>query len=72
MPKLREGTFFTLRADFFNVLNHANLGNPDSLLGDANFGLSTYGRQGAASGFPAIAPLNETARQVQILLRLVF
>ncbi len=72
VPKLREGTTFTFRADFFNVLNHANLGNPDSLLGNANFGLSTYGRQGAASGFPAVAPLNETARQVQILLRLVF
>jgi hypothetical protein len=72
LPRLREGTFFTVRADFFNVLNHANLGNPDSLLGDANFGLSTYGRQGTASGFPAVAPLNETARQIQILLRLVF
>jgi hypothetical protein len=72
VPKLREGTFFTFRADFFNVLNHANLGNPDNLLGDPNFGLSTYGRQGVASGFPAVAPLNETARQIQILMRLVF
>jgi hypothetical protein len=72
IPKLREGTYFTFRADFFNILNHANLGNPDSLLGDKNFGLSTYGRQGTASGFPAVAPLNETARQIQLLLRLVF
>jgi hypothetical protein len=61
-----------LRADFFNILNHANLGNPDNLLGDQNFGLSMYGRQGAASGFPAVTPLNETARQVQILVRLQF
>ncbi|HKD08405.1 MAG TPA: carboxypeptidase regulatory-like domain-containing protein [Bryobacteraceae bacterium] len=72
IPRLREGTTFTLRADFFNVLNHANLGNPDNLLGDPNFGLSTFGRQGVASGFPALAPLNETARQIQILLRLQF
>lgn len=72
LPRLREGTFFTVRADFFNILNHANLGNPDNLLGDANFGVSTYGRQGTASGFPAVTPLNETARQVQILLRLQF
>jgi hypothetical protein len=72
LPKLREGTLFTVRADFFNVLNHANLGNPDSLLGDKYFGLSTYGRQGVGSGFPAVAPLNETARQIQLLLRLVF
>jgi hypothetical protein len=72
VPRLREGTLFTMRADFFNILNHANLGNPDNLLGDRNFGLSTYGRQGAASGFPAVTPLNETARQVQILVRLQF
>jgi hypothetical protein len=72
IPRLREGTTFTFRADFFNVLNHANLGNPDNLIGDPNFGLSTFGRQGVASGFPALAPLNETARQIQILLRLQF
>jgi hypothetical protein len=72
VPGLREGTFINIRADFFNILNHANLGNPDNLLGDTTFGLSTYGRQGTASGFPAVAPLNETARQVQLQLRLIF
>jgi hypothetical protein len=69
---VREGTTLTFRADFYNILNHANLGNPDSLLGDPNFGLATYGRQGVASGFPATAPLNETARQVQLMIRLMF
>jgi hypothetical protein len=72
IPKLREGTALTVRADLFNFLNHANLGNPDNQVGDATFGLSTYGRQGTASGFPAVAPLNETARQIQVLLRLTF
>jgi hypothetical protein len=71
-PKLREGTLLNVRADFFNVLNHANPGNPDNLLGDPQFGLSTYGRQGAGSGFPAVAPLNETARQIQLMMRLIF
>ena len=72
IPKLREGTLLTVRADFFNILNHANLGNPDNTLEDPGFGIATYGRQGAASGFPAVTPLNETARQVQILLRVEF
>jgi hypothetical protein len=72
IPRLREGTTFTFRADFYNILNHANLGNPDSLLGSPTFGLSTYGRQGLGSGFPAVAPLNETAREVQLLLRAEF
>jgi len=72
VPRLREGTTFTVRADAYNFLNHANPGNPDSTLGDANFGVSTYGRQGTVSGFPAVTPLNETARQIQPLLRLQF
>jgi hypothetical protein len=86
VPHLREGTRFTIRADAFNLLNHANLNNPDNLLGDSScvflpsgkqqctplFGLATYGRQGTASGFPAVSPVNETARQIQLLLRIEF
>lgn len=72
IPKLPEGTRFTLRADAFNLLNHANLNNPDTLLGSPTFGLETYGRQGVASGFPAVTPVNETARQIQVLLRVEF
>jgi hypothetical protein len=72
IPRLREGSLFTVRADAFNILNHANLGNPDNLVGSPTFGLATYGRQGAPSGFPAVAPLNETARQIQLLLRFEF
>jgi hypothetical protein len=62
----------TVRADVFNLLNHANLNNPDNLIGSPTFGLETYGRQGAPSGFPAVSPVNETARQVQLMLRLQF
>jgi hypothetical protein len=72
VPRLGESTRFTIRADAFNILNHANLNNPDSLLGSPTFGLATYGRQGTASGFPAVSPVNETARQIQVLLRIEF
>ena len=85
VPHLGEGTRFTIRADAFNLLNHANLNNPDNLVGDSScafvsgklqctptFGLATYGRQGTASGFPAVSPVNETARQIQLLLRIEF
>lgn len=72
VPHLREGTKLTIRADAFNFLNHANLNNPGNLLGQPGFGVATYGRLGAASGFPAVSPVNETARQIQILLRVEF
>lgn len=72
IPYLREGTRLTLRADAFNVLNHANLNNPNSLLGSSDFGIATYGRLGAASGFPSVSPVNETARQIQVLVRFQF
>ena len=69
---LGESGRLVLRVDAFNFLNHANLNNPDSLLSDPAFGVASYGRTEPASGFPAVTPLNETARQLQVVLRLSF
>ena len=69
---LRESGRLTLRADFFNAFNHANLNNPDSLFGSSTFGQASYGRYGYDTGFPALTPFSETARQVQILLKVEF
>jgi hypothetical protein len=72
MRAMSESTRLILRADFFNVLNHANLGQPDSLITSPTFGTALYGRIGTDSGFPALMPFQETARQVQVLIRLEF
>ena len=75
LPWLGESGRFRIRADAYNILNHANLGNPNNLLTDPltpAFGAATYGRQGFASGFPAVAPLNETPRQIQLSLHVEF
>jgi hypothetical protein len=72
LPRLRESARLIVRADVFNVLNHANLNNPLNVFGAAGFGVETWGRQGTASGFPAITPLNGTARRVQMMLRVEF
>ena len=61
-----------VRAEAFNFLNHANLGNPDSLITSPTFGQALYGRQGKQSGFPAVSPLNETARQIQLSFKVEF
>jgi hypothetical protein len=69
---LGEGGRLTLRADAFNIFNHSNLNNPQPLIGQSDFGVALFGRQGVQSGFPAVSPFNETARQVQLILRLEF
>ncbi|MEO8099211.1 MAG: TonB-dependent receptor [Acidobacteriota bacterium] len=72
IPGLGEATWLRFRADAFNLLNHANLGNPDSNLTSSSFGLAQPGRQGRASGFPAVSPLAESARQFQMSVRVEF
>ena len=72
LPRLGEAARLVLRADAFNILNHANLNNPDSRLADSTFGIALYGRKGFDTGFPALAPLNERAREIQLLLRVEF
>jgi hypothetical protein len=73
IPWFGESGRLTFRADAFNILNHANLNNPDPLLGDTStFGSAQFGRLGDPSGFPAVSPLNETPRVIQILLKVQF
>jgi len=72
IPGPLESLRFTVRADFYNLFNHANLNNPDSGFGQADFGIALFGRREINSGFPLLAPLAETARQTQIMLRIDF
>jgi hypothetical protein len=67
---LGEAGRINIRADIFNFLNHANLGNPDALLGDPTFGVALYGRKAEPTGFPSVLPLDDTARQTQLMLRI--
>ena len=71
----RKRTASKIRADAYNVLNHANLGNPDALFTNPpspTFGVATFGRQGFQPGFPAVTPLNETPRQIQLSVKVEF
>jgi hypothetical protein len=72
LPTLGAAARFTLRADFYNAFNHANLNNPQTFLNGPHFGQALFGRQENNPGFPILLPLNETARQVQIFLRFEF
>lgn len=69
---LGESGRLQVRADVFNLLNHANLGAPDPVLTSETFGIARYGRTGRSSGFPAVNPLAETPRQMQMSLHMSF
>ncbi len=77
LSRFGERSSLELRADAFNVTNHANLQAPANYLGVdpafliPGFGSALYGRT-SNPGFPALTPFVENARQVQILLRFDF
>ena len=72
VPRLSEAARLSIRADFFNVLNHTNLGNPDNLLGSPNFGISEFGTTGRTTTSLLGSPAIETPREVRIQLKVVF
>lgn len=61
-----------IRAAFFNVFNHANLGVPDTRLDSPFFGQARFGRLGAESLASGSNALDEFARRVQFGLRVRF
>jgi hypothetical protein len=70
IPRWSERLRIVFRADAFNVLNHANLGLPDSYLASPTFGIAQFGA--AQKGAPAVLPLTETSRQIHLMLRIRF
>jgi hypothetical protein len=56
----------------YNVLYHANLGNPEAHWNGPEFVVAAYGRPAYPSGFPAVAPLHETPREIQMSVKVEF
>lgn len=77
VPKTAEKLRLILRADAYNALNHANLGNPCGLFqqtcgASVPFGAAVYGRLDANPGYPSATPINEGPRKLQFMLRVMF
>jgi len=72
VKRLGEAGGVTVRADFFNALNHANLNPPGGVPGTGSYGIALFGTPAASSGFPALVPLGDTARRIQLLIRVTF
>jgi hypothetical protein len=71
-PRSADRARIAVRADAFNFLNHANLNNPDPSLYSSTFGIAFYGRGAQTLGFPTLVPFTETARQIQLSVRVEF
>lgn len=73
LPRMQEKRVITLRGDFYNLLNHANLNSPAvTSIRSPQFGIASYGRSERNTGFPLLTPLSESARAVQLMLRFEF
>jgi hypothetical protein len=73
LPWLGEASSVQFRADFFNLLNHPNLGNP--LVGQAafgQFGQAFFGVNAAPPGNVSFVPLDEIPRRIQLQVRVRF
>ncbi len=64
---ISEGKKLQLRWESFNVLNHANLANPNTFIGG-----STTGQIFALAGSTGVGPSTSPMRRMQFGLRLVF
>ena len=74
LPGLGESRRIQIRADAFNILNHANLNNPVNTMacsGCNQFAIAFYGRV-ESSGSPLMQPLVENGRQIQLMVRFEF
>jgi hypothetical protein len=69
---LGESGSLALRADAFNVLNHANLNPPGNIPGNSGYGVAQFGTPPNVSGFPPLIPLTSAARRIQLSLRITF
>ena len=71
MKWLGETGSLMVRADAFNLFNHANLNPPGNTPG-ANYGVAQFGTPPATAGFPSTVPLTSTARRIQLSVRVTF
>ena len=78
LSRLADSARMIVRLDAYNALNHTNLNNPTlaaascCLSGNPDFGTALFGRRDLNSSLPVASPLNEAARQIQVMLKIVF
>jgi hypothetical protein len=70
--RIAESISIGARLDAFNVLNHENIGNPVSRLGDPKFGTAPRGNTERPNAFRVLSPFADTGRRLQGSVRFEF
>jgi hypothetical protein len=70
--RLGETGHVQFRAEFYNIFNHTNLGNPDNATSSPTFGLATFGRQGFSGSLPIVSPIAEQPRRIQFAVKFIW
>ena len=70
--KLREQLTFSIGAQAFNVFNHPNFANPDSVFGSATFGQITSMAGAPTSPYGTFLGFDSSPRVVQVSAKLTF
>jgi hypothetical protein len=70
--KIRENTELTIGAQFFNLFNHPNFGNPDNWMADQTFGQIVYLEQSPTSILGSGLGANVSQRMVQLRAQIKF
>ncbi|GEM_PF-1477365 len=70
--RMGEAGRVQFRAEFFNIFNHTNLGNPSNATVSQDFGLATFGRQGFSGSLPIVSPISEQPRRIQFAVKFIW
>ncbi|HWE50220.1 MAG TPA: hypothetical protein VG273_10545 [Bryobacteraceae bacterium] len=73
LKRFGESGKLQIRADFYNALNHANLGDP--IVSNTGFGVFSeafYGKSAAPSAGVSVVPLDEEPRRIEFQLKVLF
>ena len=70
LKKISESSSMQFRAEFFNILNHANFSSPNAFFGSGN--AQIFGADGSSTSAGGLEALATQPRDIQFALKLIW